>query len=115
VFITHAPHHGRNLSTILHTAHQKARAELGRLASEFAARGMARSTSFIGAAIGTLDTIHKDAIGQAIPVLRDLAERMQASATEIAALARPHLENLGNSVLGQPVTLPITGPVPGNS
>ena len=51
----------RNLSTILHTAHQKARAERGRLTSEFAARGMVRSTSLIGAAIGTLDTIHKDA------------------------------------------------------
>ncbi len=91
----------RNLSTIFHSAHQKARAERGRLTSEFAARGMATSTSLIGAMIGVLDTIHKDAIGQAMPLLRDFAERMQIPAIEITALARPHLENLGSSVLGQ--------------
>ncbi len=91
----------RNLSATLHTAHQKAQAERARLTSEFAARGMGLSTSLIGATIGALDTIHKDAIGQSMPLLRDFAERMQITATQIAALARPHLENLGTSVLGQ--------------
>jgi hypothetical protein len=91
----------RNLSTILHDAHQKARAESARMTSEFAARGMAQSPSLISATIGVLDIIHKDAIGQAMPLLRDFVERMKVAATEVASIARPHLENMGNSVLGQ--------------
>jgi hypothetical protein len=102
----------RNLSTILHDAHQKARAETARLTSEFASRGLfltsefasqglGLSTSLIGAAVGLLDDIHKDALKRAIPILRDFAERRQLAPSEIANIARPHLQNMGNSVLGQ--------------
>lgn len=91
----------RNLSTIMHSAHQKARAEKGRLKSEFAARGMAQSTSLIGATVGVLNTIHQDAIAEAMLIIHDFAERMHSPAKEICTLARPHLENLGNSVLGE--------------
>jgi hypothetical protein len=85
----------------MHSAHQKARAERGRMTSEFAARGMVHSTSLISAAMGVLNTIHNDAIAAAMPIVRDFAERMNVPVTEITPLARAHLENLGNSVLGE--------------
>jgi hypothetical protein len=91
----------RNLCTILHDAHQKARAEKMRLTSEFAARGMGSSTAPISAAVGVLDGIHKDAVTRSIPILNDFAERMQVAPSEITKIARPHLQNMGNSVLGQ--------------
>lgn len=89
----------RNLSTIFHAAHHKARDEKNRLITEFAGRGMSMSTGVIGAAIRALDSIHQDAISKAMPVLCDFAKRMQRPAGEIAILARPHLENLGNTLL----------------
>jgi hypothetical protein len=91
----------RNLSTILHDAHHKAQAEKARLTSEFAARGMVLSTPLIGAVVGALDKIHKEALEGASPMLRDFAERMSMSLPEIAAIARYHLQNMGNTVLGQ--------------
>jgi hypothetical protein len=91
----------RNLSTILHDAHQKARAEKARLTSEFAARGMGSSTALIGAVVGVLDDIHKEVFDRAGPMLRDFAERMEMTPAEITLIARPHLKNIGNSVLGQ--------------
>lgn len=98
----------RNLSTLLHEAHQKARAERLRLTSEFASRGMAQSTSLIGATIGVFDTIHRDVITKAMTVLHGFAARMNLPVAEITGWARPHLENLGNSMLGElpPVGFP---------
>ena len=70
----------RNLSIILHAAHHKARAECARLKSDFAARGMSlKSTSLIGVVVGSVDTIHKEAVPQAMRVVLDFAERMQVA------------------------------------
>jgi hypothetical protein len=91
----------RNLSMIMHAAHHKARAERARLTSEFAARGMSLSTSLIGAVIGGLNKIHAEAIDEAMHVIHDFARRMQVPPKQITPWARPHLENLGNTVLGQ--------------
>lgn len=91
----------RSLSTIMHGAHHKAQAERGRLTSEFTARGMALSTPLISAVVGTLDNLHKEALERASATLRDFAERMPMSPPEIAGIARYHLQNLGNTVLGQ--------------
>jgi hypothetical protein len=90
----------RNLSTILHSAHHKAQAERARLTSEFAARGMASSTSLIGAVAGCLDKIHVEAIDHATQVIHEFIDRMNVAAPEIIGWARPHLQNLGNVVLG---------------
>ena len=85
----------RNLSTILHSAHHKAQAERARLTSEFAARGMASSTSLIGSTVGCLDKIHAEAIDQAMQVSHEFIARMNVAPLEIIGWARPHLENLG--------------------
>jgi hypothetical protein len=91
----------RNLSTILREAHHKARAEKSRLTGEFAARGIAMSSALISTVAGALDSIHKEALDRANPMLRDFAERMQMTPAEIVVIARPHFQNMGNSVLGE--------------
>jgi hypothetical protein len=97
----------RNLSMIMHSAHHIARAESSRLTTEFAARGMGLSTSLIGAVMGRLDKIHAESIDQAMHVVREFMERMQHVAPkQITTWARYHLENLGNTILGQ---LPAAG------
>jgi hypothetical protein len=77
----------------------KVRDEKNRLITEFAGRGMERSTSLISAVMRSLDTIHQEAISTAIPVVYDFAKRMQQPPPEIATLVRPLLESLGNSLL----------------
>lgn len=98
----------RNLSSILHDAHQKARAEKIRLTSEFAGRGLVSSGALISTVAGVLDGLHKEALERASPMLRDFADRMQITLAQIAVIARPHLQNMGNSVLGElpPAGLP---------
>src|SRR5713101_4414949 len=81
----------RNLSTILHSAHHKAQGERARLTSEFAARGMASSTSLIGSTVGCLDKIHAEAIDQAMQVSHEFIARMNVAPLEIIGWARPHL------------------------
>lgn len=89
----------RNLSTISHAAHQRARDEVARLMSQLAARGVASSGVSVGEAITLLDAIHRDALNQSILILRDFAERKPLVPSEI--VARLHLDNMGNSVLGR--------------
>ena len=98
----------RNLSTILHDSHHKGQAEKARLTNEYASRGLGLSGPLISAVASALDAIHKQALERAAPMLRDFAERMQTPPPEIAAMSRPHLQNMGNSVLGQlpPAGLP---------
>jgi hypothetical protein len=96
----------RNLSNIMHAAHHKARSERARLTSEFAARGMGSSTSLIGSVVGCLDKIHAESIERAMHVVREFSGRMKLAPKEITSWARPHLENLGNTVLGQ---IPVAG------
>jgi hypothetical protein len=91
----------RNLSIIMHSARQKAHAEQVRLTSEFASRGIGLSTSLIGSVVGSLDKIHADAMVEAMRVVRDFAEPMRESPSQLTAWARPHLENLGNTVLAE--------------
>jgi hypothetical protein len=91
----------RNLSVIMHAAHRKATAERGRIISEAATQGMVQSTRVTVTAAAALDKIHAEAIDQAMPVVCAFADRMQVKPKQITQWARPHLENLGNSVLGQ--------------
>ena len=80
----------RNLSMIFHAAHHKARAECARLKSDFAVRGMSlKSTSLIGVVVGSVDTIHKEALPQAMRVVLDFAERMQVAPKTDRPLGAP--------------------------
>jgi len=86
---------------IVHEARQKARAESARLKSEFAAHGAARSSRLIVAVAGRVDTVHKEALAEAMPVVLDFAKRTQIDIKQITLLARPYLENLANTVLAE--------------
>lgn len=91
----------RTLSTIMHDAHHKARAECGRITNEFAARGLGRSSSLIGTVLTSLNGIHVEAIERAIRSLPDFVERMEVPPNTVTGWARPHLVNLGNVVLAK--------------
>jgi hypothetical protein len=92
----------RNLSVIFHAAHHKARAECGRLKSDFAARGMSlKSISLIDGVVRSVDTIQREALRQAMLVVLDFAKRLEVAPKQITPWARPHLDNLGNTLLAQ--------------
>jgi hypothetical protein len=90
----------RNLSMLMHEARHKVLDESNRVKSEAIQAGALGSNRVIVTVAKAADTIHQDALKQARAILLDFVERMQLAPTEIAAWARPHLENLGNSVLG---------------
>jgi hypothetical protein len=92
----------RNLWAIIHPARRKARDECACLKVELAARGMSlNNTSLIGSVAGSIDTIHKDALAQAMPMVLDFIERMQVAPKQVISWARYPLENLGVMLLTQ--------------
>ncbi|MET3905879.1 hypothetical protein ABID59_000200 [Bradyrhizobium sp. S3.3.6] len=88
----------RNLSFIMHDARKRAMAERDRIISEAAAQGGLNSRVPITIA-AVVDPIHRDAIVEAVRVIRDFVERLEMPPKEVTGWARPHLENLGNVVL----------------
>jgi hypothetical protein len=72
-----------------------------KLTAEAIQAGALRSDRFLLIIFQALDRIDQDAISRAMCTLRDFAARMDERPTQIAVWARPHLENLGNTVLGQ--------------
>jgi hypothetical protein len=91
----------RSLSRIIQSAHRNGQTERSWLTGEFVARGGGQSTRLIIVAADRLDKIHSDATEQVTRVIRDLVEPMQITPQEITAWARPHLENLSNTLLGE--------------
>jgi hypothetical protein len=61
---------------------------------------MRQSNRFVVTAVKAADDLHKDAMTQANGILLDFIERMERPPAEVVGWARPHLENLGNSLLG---------------
>jgi hypothetical protein len=88
----------RNLSFIMHDARKKAMAERVRIVSEATMRGARNSRVPITIA-AAIDPIHRDAIAEAMLVVRNFMDRMQLPPKDVTGWARPHLENLGNVVL----------------
>lgn len=88
------------LSMLMHDSRHKLTAELQRCISEATLAGALQSTRLVVVSVSAADVQHKDAIEQAQIILLDFIERMQRSPVEIVGWARPHLENLGNSLLG---------------
>lgn len=88
------------LSMLMHDSRHKLTAELQRCMSEATLAGALQSTRLVVVSVNAADVQHKDTIEQAQIILLDFIERMQRSPVEIVGWARPHLENLGNSLLG---------------
>jgi hypothetical protein len=90
----------RSLSLLMHDSRHKLMDECNRIKSEAIKAGALRSNRLISTVVKAADQLHKQAMDQALPVLLDFIERMQLAPAQITSWARPHLENLGNSLLG---------------
>jgi hypothetical protein len=74
--------------------------EMNRIMGEAAQAGTLKGNRVIVTIGSFADQIHDASIKQAIPILLDFIERMLLPPSEITEGARPHLENLGSSLLG---------------
>lgn len=90
----------RNLSAVHHSAHHKARKEKGRLVTTHAARGILDSSMFVSAVVEYVDSVHAESVTRAMNVVNEFAGPLDAPAGEIGGWARPHLENISNTLLG---------------
>jgi hypothetical protein len=90
----------RSLSLLMHDAHHKAMDACNRIKWDAGRSGALQSNRVIVAVANAADTLHQDAMKEATPMLLDFIERMQRPPAEITGWARPHLENLGNTLLG---------------
>ncbi len=90
----------RKLSEIMHSAHRKAQAERARLESEFAAQSIS-SPHLISSIAECLDKIHAEYILRGMHIVHNFADMMNVPPMKITPWAKPQLENLGNTVLGQ--------------
>jgi hypothetical protein len=88
------------LSMLMHESRHKLMEEVSRVKSDAIKAGALQGNRVVVTAIKAADDVHKVAMEQANTILLDFIERMQRAPSEIVGWARPHLENLNNSVLG---------------
>lgn len=89
----------RQLSTIMHEARHQALDERNKLTSGAILAGALHGSRLTINIAGATDRAHKDAIAQAVTIMRNFAERIAGGPKQITEWARPHLENMGNSLL----------------
>ena len=88
------------LSILMHEARRQVQDAKNQVISDAIKSGVLQSDRVIIAIADDADKVHKASMERAKKILIDFIERMQLPATQIAAWARPHLENLSNSVIG---------------
>lgn len=88
------------LSMLMHESRHKLMEDVNRIKSDAIKAGALQGNRIVVTATKAADDVHKVAIEQANTILLDFIERMQRAPAEIVDWARPHLENLNNSVLG---------------
>jgi hypothetical protein len=90
----------RALSLLMHDARKRLALEANRVKSHAIKAGALSSNRVIITIAEAAEEQHKDAMTQASSILLDFTERMGVPPAKIAGWARPHLENLGNVLLG---------------
>jgi hypothetical protein len=90
----------RNLSIVLHAAHRKARQERGKLVAQCASKGTLDSSMFISAIVESVEAIHARAVEQAMNVVNEFAGPLNVPVDQVTTWARPHLENISNTLVG---------------
>jgi hypothetical protein len=88
------------LSMLMHESRHKLMEDVNRIKSDAIKAGALNGNRVVVTAVKAADDVHKGAMEQAHTILLDFIERMERAPTEIVGWARPHLENLNNSVLG---------------
>jgi hypothetical protein len=90
----------RALSLLMHESRHKLMEECNRIKSEAVKAGALQGSRVVVMAVKAADDLHKVAMTQAAAILLDFVERMERPPTDIVEWARPHLENISNSLLG---------------
>jgi hypothetical protein len=88
------------LSLLMHEARRRTLDEKNRITSDAFKESALTGNRLIVAVADEADKAHKVSIDAAKAILIDFIERLRVPATEITRWARPHLENLSNSVIG---------------
>jgi hypothetical protein len=88
------------LSMLMHEARRRVADEKNRIMSEAIRAGVLQGSRVVITVADAADKIHAASMNEAKQTLIGFAQRMGKPAKEISALARPHLENLSNVVLG---------------
>jgi hypothetical protein len=89
----------RKLSELMHEMRQRLAEERVRIVSDAAARGSLQSNGVVVVEVGAADRLHKEAMERAAAFLFDFIERTGLASTETVTWARPHLENLSDSLI----------------
>jgi hypothetical protein len=90
----------RSLSLLMHDSRHMLAEKCNHIKSEAAKVGALQSNRVVVTAVKAADDLHKATMTQATTILLDFIERMERPPAEIVGWARPHLENLSNSLLG---------------
>jgi hypothetical protein len=90
----------RALSQLMHDARKALALEGNRIKSDATKAGALQSSRVIIMIAEAAEAQHKEAMKQATSILLDFSGRMGLPLAEITGWARPHLENLGNVLLG---------------
>jgi hypothetical protein len=90
----------RILSVLMHDSRHRLQVKVSNIKSDAIKAGALHGNRLIVTSITAADKIHEEAIHQAQGILLDFIERRESPPAEIVEWARPHLENMNNSLLG---------------
>jgi hypothetical protein len=85
---------------LMHDSRHKLMELVNQIKSDAIKAGALQSNRVIVTAVKAADDIHKGASEKAHVIVLDYIERMGRSPAEVIGWARPHLENMNNSILG---------------
>ncbi len=92
---------GRALSTLMHDARHKLIAARNQTTGNAAKVGALGSNRLIITIAGEAEKIHVEAMKQATSILQEFVQRMNVGPSQITECARPYLEQLGSTLLGE--------------
>jgi hypothetical protein len=89
----------RALSTLMHEARHRLAERRNEAMAEATKAGALQNSRLIIVVAEAAEKIHVEAMQQATSMLREFMQRMDIAPAQITEWARPHLENLGNTLL----------------
>src|SRR5436309_1380221 len=91
----------RALSTLMREARHRLAARRNEAMAEATKAGALQSTRLIIVVAEAAEKIHVEVMQQLTSMLREFVQRMDIAPSQIMEWARPHLENLGSTLLGE--------------
>ena len=96
----------RKLLDLIHESERRAEIDQGRFESEGRKHGLGKSTTVVLQTIQAFDTIHRETIERAAPMIGDFVKRIGTPARDVVNVAKPFLEQFGTALL---MALPNSG------